>query len=126
MMSTRAVHQSNVAGLAFGLIALGVIGALLAASGRVAPSPSGSPVGSLPSGTTTLASNGPPATTSSTPGSSPAAAYRHVWWIFMENREYRQIIGSNDAPYINELARRYGLATSYYGIRHPSEPNYVA
>jgi len=44
----------------------------------------------------------------------------------MENREYRQIIGSDDAPYINELARRYGLATSYYGIRHPSEPNYIA
>jgi phospholipase C len=36
------------------------------------------------------------------------------------------VIGSHDAPYINALARRYGLATQMYAISHPSLPNYLA
>ena len=44
----------------------------------------------------------------------------------MENHEYGDIIGSGDAPYLNRLAATYGLATSYYAIRHPSLPNYLA
>jgi hypothetical protein len=46
--------------------------------------------------------------------------------IVMENEEYRGIIGSRSAPYINSLARRYGLATGMYAITHPSLPNYLA
>jgi hypothetical protein len=46
--------------------------------------------------------------------------------IVMENEEYRGIIGSRSAPYINSLARRYGLATAMYAITHPSLPNYLA
>lgn len=30
-----------------------------------------------------------------------------------ENRSYRDVIGTADAPYLNGLARRYGLATNY-------------
>jgi hypothetical protein len=44
----------------------------------------------------------------------------------LENHEYGQIIGNAQAPYMNELAARYGLATDYYATGHPSEPNYVA
>jgi hypothetical protein len=44
----------------------------------------------------------------------------------MENKEYGEIIGNPAAPYINGLARRSGLATHYYAIRHPSLPNYIA
>ena len=44
----------------------------------------------------------------------------------MENNEYRSIVGNRDAPYINSLARHYGLATQYYAISHPSLPNYLA
>jgi phosphatidylinositol-3-phosphatase len=44
----------------------------------------------------------------------------------MENRAYGSIIGSANAPYLNGLARRYGLATNYTAIAHPSEPNYLA
>ena len=44
----------------------------------------------------------------------------------LENHEYGQIIGNAQAPYINALAAQYGLATNYYAIGHPSEPNYVA
>jgi hypothetical protein len=55
-----------------------------------------------------------------------AAAASHVVVIVMENKEYGQVIGSHGAPYTNRLARRYGLATASYGIRHPSLPNYLA
>ncbi len=44
----------------------------------------------------------------------------------MENAEYGEVIGNSAAPYINGLARRYGLATEAYSITHPSLPNYIA
>ncbi len=44
----------------------------------------------------------------------------------MENKEYGSIIGNTAAPYINGLASRYGLATNYDAVAHPSEPNYLA
>jgi phosphatidylinositol-3-phosphatase len=46
--------------------------------------------------------------------------------IVMENKSFGQIIGSREAPYINALARRYGLALDYHAITHPSLPNYLA
>jgi hypothetical protein len=52
--------------------------------------------------------------------------FKYVFVIVMENKEYDQVIGSPDAPYVNALAQHYGLATNYYGIRHPSLPNYLA
>ncbi|MDQ6605471.1 MAG: alkaline phosphatase family protein [Actinomycetota bacterium] len=50
----------------------------------------------------------------------------HVAVIVMENEEYGDIIGSASTPYINGLARRYGLATEAFAISHPSLPNYLA
>ncbi len=44
----------------------------------------------------------------------------------MENEETTSIIGNASAPYINSLARNYGLAASYYAVSHPSLPNYLA
>ena len=44
----------------------------------------------------------------------------------MENKDYAQVIGSPSAPYVAGLARRYALATGYYGVAHPSLPNYLA
>src|SRR5215208_3459097 len=52
--------------------------------------------------------------------------FSHVFQIVMENKEYSSIIGSSSAPYTNSLAQQYGLATNYYGIRHPSLPDYLA
>lgn len=46
--------------------------------------------------------------------------------VIEENKSFSQIIGSKDAPYINELARRGALFTQSYGITHPSQPNYLA
>ena len=52
--------------------------------------------------------------------------YQHIFEIMMENSKYDQIIGNASAPQINALAQQYGLATNYFGVTHPSEPNYVA
>ena len=41
-----------------------------------------------------------------------AAGYKHVIWIWMENHSYNTIIGSSQAPYINSLATKCGLATN--------------
>jgi len=52
--------------------------------------------------------------------------YQHIVEIMMENTTYGTIIGNTNAPNINALAGKYGLATDYYGVTHPSEPNYMA
>ena len=53
-------------------------------------------------------------------------AFEHIFLIIMENHAAGQIIGSADAPFINELAASYGLAASYSAVSHPSLPNYLA
>ena len=52
--------------------------------------------------------------------------YQHIFYVMMENHNYGELIGNPNAPVINRLAQTYGLATNYYGVTHPSEPNYVA
>jgi phosphatidylinositol-3-phosphatase len=44
----------------------------------------------------------------------------------MENKAYSDVIGSPAAPFENRLAKRYGLATHYFAVSHPSLPNYLA
>ncbi len=51
---------------------------------------------------------------------------QHVVWILMENKDYSSVVGAGSAPYINHLGHRYGLATNYSAISHPSLPNYIA
>jgi phosphatidylinositol-3-phosphatase len=59
--------------------------------------------------------------------SAPApASWDHVVWIVFENKSYRQIVGSSNAPYLNGLAAACGLATDYHAVAHPSLPNYIA
>ena len=53
-------------------------------------------------------------------------AFDHVFVIVMENHSYGEIIGSPSAPYINSLASSGALADWYYGVSHPSLPNYLA
>ena len=60
------------------------------------------------------------------PSSLPKPKTSHVVMVVMENKEYGDVIGNRDAPYINRLARRYGLATASYAIGHPSLPDYLA
>jgi hypothetical protein len=60
------------------------------------------------------------------PAPHRAVAASHVFVIVMENKEYGDVIGSSSAPYVNSLARRYTSATGFFGVRHPSLPNYLA
>jgi acid phosphatase len=52
--------------------------------------------------------------------------FDHIFVVIMENHGYSEIIGNPDAPYVNQLAARYGVATNYVSISHPSLPNYLA
>jgi hypothetical protein len=67
-----------------------------------------------------------PAVSSASTVNSAIPRYQHVFEIMMENTSYSTIIGNSLAPNINALASQYGLATDYFGVTHPSEPNYVA
>lgn len=44
----------------------------------------------------------------------------------MENKNLNDIIGDSSAPYLNLLAKNYGLAIRYTAVTHPSLPNYLA
>jgi hypothetical protein len=64
---------------------------------------------------------------------TPAAAsgpraYTKVMVIVEENRAYREIIGSPDAPYVTRLSRSYGSAThmvANYPVKCPSLAAYI-
>ncbi|MFO0774913.1 MAG: alkaline phosphatase family protein [Nitrospiraceae bacterium] len=55
----------------------------------------------------------------------PVPTPDHVVIVVLENHSYSSIIGSPDAPFINGLAARGALMTQYYGMTHPSQPNYI-
>jgi hypothetical protein len=52
----------------------------------------------------------------------------HVFVIMMENTSYSDLLNpaNPNTTFIQSLAQNYGLATKYYGVTHPSLPNYVA
>lgn len=55
------------------------------------------------------------------------ATYRHVIWIWMENRSYGEVLGAGGgARHLASFAKRCGTATNYDAITHPSLPNYIA
>src|SRR5581483_4771493 len=48
----------------------------------------------------------------------------HVVVVVEENQSYSDVIGNSSMPYLNALARQYGLATQYYANTHSSIGNY--
>jgi hypothetical protein len=94
--------------LVLGLAAVGTLG--LAAPGGASPGAGGA---------STSAGQGYPA-------GGAVAHYDHLFVIVEENHGFSDVIGNPAAPNLNALAQQYGLATAYYGVTHPSEPNYVA
>ncbi|MFE4635766.1 alkaline phosphatase family protein [Streptomyces sp. NPDC056773] len=58
---------------------------------------------------------------------SAAAAlptYDHVVVVVYENKQYGEIMGSANAPYINQLASGGASLTGMKALTHPSQPNY--
>ena len=50
----------------------------------------------------------------------------HIVVVIFENEHRSSVIGSPQAPYLNELAAQGANLTHSYGITHPSQPNYLA
>jgi phosphatidylinositol-3-phosphatase len=57
---------------------------------------------------------------------APIPDFDHVIVVVFENKESGSVLGSRDAPTFNLYARVYARATQYYGVTHPSLPNYLA
>ncbi len=88
--------------------------------------PSPTPVPTATPTPTPVPTATPTPTPTPVPTGSGVPSFDHVYVIVMENKEYNSIVGSSNAPFINQLIQQYGLATNYTGVAHPSEPNYVA
>lgn len=58
--------------------------------------------------------------------SSSAGSYDHIVVVVEENRDYSDIIGSADAPYLNSLAASGMSFTDFRAETHPSQGNYLA
>lgn len=50
----------------------------------------------------------------------------HVIIIVEENKASASVIGDDEAPYINSLARDGAFFANANGVAHPSQPNYLA
>jgi hypothetical protein len=80
-----------------------------------------------------LATFGGTASASSAPqGPSVHSGPDHVFIIMLENHSQHSVIDQRDssgelvAPYITQLAHTYATADHYFGVTHPSQPNYLA
>lgn len=72
------------------------------------------------------------AATLSLPGLTPSPqethipVFSHVVVILLENHGYSQVIGNDQMPNFNALAKQNVLLTNYHAVTHPSLPNYIA
>jgi hypothetical protein len=102
-------------------IALLLPGCATPTSGLATQSPATVPTGGA---------DGPTPSTAQAPATGEATAplpvFSHVFIIVMENKEASQVVGNSSAPYLNSLAAQYARAANYYGVTHPSLPNYLA
>ncbi len=91
---------------------------------RAVPLPSSPPARTAVPRTPTSAPTQRPAPS---PRPTPHFTTAHVLVIMEENKGYQATLGSCGAdPYLCSLAARYASETSWFGVSHPSEPNYVA
>jgi hypothetical protein len=125
-----------------GAITSGIPGGSSAASGQASatatpartptPTKTTNPTPTKTTNPTPTPTTNPTPTQTARPTPTPVAssgglpAFKHVYVVIMENEESTSIVGSSNAPYINSLIARYGLATNYTAVAHPSEPNYIA
>lgn len=112
---TRLLTHSTLAGAALLALLFIFTPQLLLAHKSSLSSPANT---SLPQGSTMPI----PGTTNRT----TRLTFQHIFLIVMENKSYSSLIGNPDVPWINQAAKIHEVATSYYGIAHPSQPNYLA
>lgn len=105
---------------------LGLITCVLTA-GCTAPDPAS------PATSASAATSGAPTPATGSPAAGPAASrsaaapgvVTKVLVILEENHSLGQVLPGH-MPYLESLARRYGQATNYSDVAHPSLPNYLA
>jgi hypothetical protein len=52
--------------------------------------------------------------------------FKHVFVFMMENTGIEALQKNPNAPWINQAIQTYGVAGNYFGVTHPSQPNYIA
>lgn len=57
---------------------------------------------------------------------APAQRFDHLYVIVLENHGFDDGIANGPLPFVKKLAGEQGVATFYFGIGHPSLPNYLA
>lgn len=110
----RHRHRAVVAG----------VGVLLAATACAGAPPA------APAAPTSAVSSGPTAPTAgpTTPAARPASAVPtpdHVVIAVFENKDVDQVLGSGQAPFLDQLARTGVDFTNAHAETHPSQPNYL-
>jgi hypothetical protein len=131
---TAVVVRRPILPPALGLLA--IVAVIAAACGGAVTStqtstPAASPTAASPSASTAGSAVETPAnaagqSVAATPGSTGLPNFAHIYLLVLENHEAGSIVGSASAPYLNSLIAKYGLATNYTGVSHPSQPNYIA
>lgn len=56
----------------------------------------------------------------------PVPRWSHVTVIVLENRDYDEILGAADAPYLTSLAQQGAVAAATWDVGDASQPNYLA
>ncbi|MEP7123738.1 MAG: alkaline phosphatase family protein [Byssovorax sp.] len=79
-----------------------------------------------PGGAAATSTAGSTTSSSGSTGTGGSGGFGTIFTIILENHDASQVVDSMDAPYINSLIGKYGLATSYEDSgSHPSLPNYL-
>jgi hypothetical protein len=88
------------------------------------PRQAASPVPRSPTAPARGATAAGPRATRTTADSARTAATTKILTVVVENHSLHQMRAG--MPYLEGLAKRYGYATDYRAVRHPSLPNYLA
>ena len=98
---------------------------VLASCSSSTPSRVTSPTSTSPGTSSPITVPSGTAATTPTTQSSGLPNFSHIFIILMENQNADSVIGNSAAPYINSLAHQYSTAANYFGVSHPSLPNYL-
>lgn len=88
--------------------------------------PSRRTVAALAATALTAAAFSASASASEHPTPRRAVKIDHLYVIMLENHSKSSVIDDANAPYLTGLAHTYTMADHYYGVTHPSMPNYIA
>ena len=113
-MARRPVHADRAAHLTAAAVA---VLALAACSAPPRTTAAGSPTPSA------VAAPSPSGSGSGSPGSGPPA---HIVVVVFENKSYRQVTQSGQAPWLHDLMASSLVFTDSHAVTHPSQPNYLA